>query len=286
MGRCPCGASWGGSDNIDDLYLAAASGEDTGVTDRVRAFYEERPFPDYRPDDDLGSLVRRGRANALTRALDDEIPVHSRVVEAGCGTGQLSLFLAVSGRPVIGIDLSLASLRLAEAFRRRAGIPSARLVRGNVFRLPIATDSADVVVSNGVLHHTADPAAGLRELVRVARPGGYVIVGLYNRYARFLLPFLAARHARGTSARDRAWYNDQHLHPHERRHTAGEVLGWLDAEGLEFISASPPLSLGATPGPLFSPSTPGTPFGRWITQLSWLSRAADGGVWITVARKR
>ncbi len=280
----PCGVEE--RDGIPDLYVPAPeAGEDVAVTERVRLFYEERPFPDYRDTDDLGALVRKGRANGFTRDLDDAIPPRATVVEVGCGTGQMSLFLAVAGRSVVGVDLTWASLGLAESFRRKAGIPSAQFVRANVFRLPFADASVDVVISNGVLHHTANPRAGFAELARIVRPGGYVLVGLYNRYGRALLPLLASAHRKGTSAREKAWYNDQHLHPQESRHTADEVLGWLAEEGLTFVSASPPLELGAAPGPLFSPSSSGTPLGRFFAQLSWLPRAGDGGLWVTVAQK-
>lgn len=285
-----CGSEWDVSHGIPDLYVPAPeAGEDVAATERVRLFYEERPFPDYRDTDDLGALVRRGRANAFTRALDDEIPPRASVVEVGCGTGQMALFLAVAGRRVLGLDLTWASLGLAEAFRRKAGIGSATLARANVFRLPLATGSVDVVISNGVIHHTANPRAAFAELARVVRPGGYVIVGLYNRFGRALLPLLGPTHARSAAtgdARAKAWYNDQHHHPLESRHTADEVLGWLDEEHMDFVSAQPPLVLGAEPGPLFTPASRATHIGRVLTQLTWLSRAADGGLWVTVARKQ
>ena len=58
------------------------------MTATVQAFYEQRPFPDYRDDDDRGSLLRRGRASGFTRELDDALPARAKVVELGCGTGQ------------------------------------------------------------------------------------------------------------------------------------------------------------------------------------------------------
>ncbi len=289
-GACACGQAWAVRDGIPDLYVPAPeAGEDVAATERVRLFYEERPFPDYRETDDLGALVRRGRANAYTRALDDGIPPRARVLEVGCGTGQMALFLAVPGREVIGVDLTWASLGLAEGFRRKAGINTAQFVRANLFRLPLADGTVDVAIANGVLHHTANPRAAFAELVRVVRPGGYVVVGLYNRYGRALLPLLAPSHARGAAtgdARAKAWYNDQHHHPLESRHTADEVLRWLSQAAVDFVSASPPLTLGVTPGAIFAPSSPGTAVGRVLAQLSWLSRAADGGLWVTVGRKR
>ncbi|MSP56464.1 MAG: class I SAM-dependent methyltransferase [Myxococcales bacterium] len=196
-----CGGRWDLGHGIPDLYLAAPErGEDVAATERVRLFYEARPFPDYRDTDDLGALVRRGRANPFTRALDDEIPPRANVVEVGCGAGQMGLFLSVAGRQVLGLDLTWASLGLADAFRRAAGLLTVTLARANVFRLPLATGSVDVAIFNGVIHHTANPRAVFAELARVGRPGGYVVLGLYNRYGRALLPPLGPKHARSAGA--------------------------------------------------------------------------------------
>ena len=55
-----------------------------------------------------------------------------------------------------------------------------------MLNLPFADDSFDIVNSQGVLHHTADPYGGFQELVRVLKPGGLVIIYLYNYYADWL----------------------------------------------------------------------------------------------------
>ena len=286
-GATACGACGFGAvahGGVLDLFLDRPGGEDA-VTPRVRAFYEDRPFPDYRADDDRGALLRRGRASGFTRALDDEIPPGASVVELGCGTGQLGLFLALAGRRVLGVDLTLASLQVAEAFRARAGLSSARLVRGNLFAPPVVPGSADVVICSGVLHHTGDPEAGFRSAVSLVRPGGYVVVGLYNRWGRLLLPFLRGRHrARATDRRGLAWYADQHEHPHESRHTVAEVLGWFSAAGVSFVSARPGIVPGVGEGPLFKESDPGGGFGQLMAQVGWLGRAADGGLFVMVGR--
>lgn len=281
-----CGCRYPEEDGIPDLYLPATeAGEQAAVTRVVRDFYDAHPFPDYRSEDDLGALVRAGRANAFTRELDEAIPPDATVVEIGCGTGQLALFLGVVGRAVIGIDLSLASLRAAERLRRSSALGNVTFARGNLFRPPLLPGSADVVICTGVLHHTGAPRKGLHVLASLCRPGGYLVVGLYNRYGRILLPLLRRAHARAAGPRGAAWFHDQHHHPQESRHTAGEVFRWLDEASLAFVSAIPPLRLGAVPGPMFAPAPPGTPLGRLLAQLSWVMRAADGGLWITVARK-
>jgi SAM-dependent methyltransferase len=279
-----CDARW----EVVDGILDCASEAGDPVSTEVRAFYEERPFPNYRPEDDRGTLMKRGRANGFTRALDEAIPLNARIVELGCGTGQLPMFLGLaSGRRCIGVDLTQASLKVAEGFRQRSGLDNVTFVRGNLFEPPIAPGTADIAISTGVLHHTADARAGFKVLASLAKPGGLVIVGLYNTWGRLLLPLMRSKHrALADSARGDAWYHDQHHHPHETRHTVDEVLGWLDEEGLDFVSASPPITFGDTPGGFFEQQARGSRVEHWLAQLSWLGRAADGGLWVTVARKR
>jgi len=294
---CPCGQRFTVQDGILDLYLPAPeAGEGLDVTRTVRAFYEDNPFPAWKDGDGRDTLLRAGRDNPFLAALDRSLPPGARVVEAGCGTGQLSCFLALGGREVLGLDLSLASLRNAEAFRQRAGLRGLRFVRANLFRPPLAPASVDCLVSNGVLHHTADTRAAFSALAPLVRPGGLLLIGLYNRWGRALLRLRAAQDRRrlddatrggGDLARARAWYLDQHAHPHERTHTADEVLAWFDAAGFDVLRTVPPLAFGADDdGRLDTPAPIGGWLERRLVQWSWLPRAADGGLWVTVGRRR
>ena len=64
--------------------------------------------------EDYSSIYNKGRNNNFSKALDDEISWDARVLELGCGTGQLSLFLGRGARDVHGLDISIGSLSLAE----------------------------------------------------------------------------------------------------------------------------------------------------------------------------
>lgn len=95
-----------------------------------------------------------------------------RVLDAGCGTG--GNLRCLEGGSAIGIDVSDLALRLA---RGRTGRP---LVRGSLAALPFRDGSFDVVLCTDVLYHArvTDDRAALRELFRVLRPGGSLVVNV------------------------------------------------------------------------------------------------------------
>jgi carbamoyltransferase len=256
-----CGRQYAVEDGIP-LMFAPHQGFGRGgdVTEEVKAFYEETPFPNYDEHDSVRSLMEKSRRGMYAKTLNDAIPFNTTVLEVGCGTGQLSNFLGIACRRVIGTDLCLNSLRLGEAFRREHDLSRVRFVQMNLFRPCFKPGQFDVVLCNGVLHHTSDPLGGFKSLVPLVRPGGHIIIGLYNTYGRFatntrrkifrltggrgrwLDPYL--RTGPGAEKR-RAWFADQYQHPHESTHTMGEVLEWFEQAGLEFVRGIPAVSAEA-----------------------------------------
>ena len=71
----------------------------------------------------------------------------------------------------VGIDHSAASLRVADALAKELDMKNVTLREGDLFKLPYDDGYFDIVISQGVLHHTSDPYRGFRELVRICRPG-------------------------------------------------------------------------------------------------------------------
>jgi SAM-dependent methyltransferase len=275
------------------------------VTDIVKRFYEETPFPNYDDVDSRESLREKARLGVFARILDEQIPPDAVVLEAGCGTGQLTNFLAMNWRRrVIGADLCMNSLELARGFRDRFGVVNADFVQMNLFRPPFAEASLDVIISLGVLHHTSDPEGGFRALVTKLKPGGCIVIGLYNWLGR--LPTLwrrrlieifgdhmAAldRRLRGdglNTGRRAAWFRDQYKHPHESRHSMDEVLKWLERNQVQFLSSIPPIGDVEFDEnePIFSPHRPQTRLDRLSTEIEMLlSGGTDGGLFVVIGRK-
>lgn len=92
---------------------------------------------------------------------------NERILDLGCGTGDLTARLARSGADVVGVDASEAMLVQA-----RAKFPSLTFVHGDAIALPDLGAPFDAVFSNAVLHWIPDLRPVAKELARVLRPGG------------------------------------------------------------------------------------------------------------------
>jgi len=168
-----CGAGFEAPDGIPNLRLPG-----DGRTDAVRRFYERAPFPGYPQRDSLPALHARAERSVFACLVDRAIPGDARIVEIGCGTGQMCLYLARADRVVIGADLARASLRLGAAAARRFGLDRVQFVETDLGRPGLRAGAFDVVYSAGGLHHTPDPRASFAHLVRLARPGGTIARGV------------------------------------------------------------------------------------------------------------
>lgn len=301
-----CAAAYPVSEGVAELGRGAA---DDQVTATVQRFYTAAPFPGYPPRDSLPALRRRAERSEFARLLDQAIAPDARVLEMGCGTGQMSLFLARHQRQVVGADLTRASLALAAAAARRFGLDAGGrvvFVQTDLAAPGLRPAAFDVVYCSGVLHHTADPAASFRRLARLCRPGGIVIVGLYNAYARLPHRFrrLLARLTgyrrfpfdkilRDRSAepeRQTAWLRDQYLHPQEHRHTLAQVQRWFAASGIAYLRAYPDTLIAAEPlsgAELFTAAEDNWALENLWAQLCWMvPLAQEGGLFVTVGQKQ
>lgn len=293
-----CGRTYAEEAGVVRLRLPAAV-----RVEAVRAFYEEAPFPGYPPNSSLAWLRARGDRSPFARRLDQAIAGDARVVEVGCGTGQMSLYLAKADRVVVGADLTLASLRQGAAAARKFGLDQVRFVETDLHQPGLRKAAFDVVVCSGVLHHTPDPRRAFGQVVELARPGGMVVVGLYNAVARIPLrlrravarlsnyrwipfdPVLRERDAE--PERRRAWLRDQYMHPEEHRHTHGEVLTWFAEQEVEYLRAFPSALLDDPSEDLFEPCGDAWAPEAWLAQLGWMASLGDeGGLFVMIGRRR
>jgi SAM-dependent methyltransferase len=293
-----CGSRFDAEDGIPNLRLPCGD-----RSEAVRRFYERAPFPGYPPRDTLHALRARAERSAFARLLDRAIAADARIADIGCGTGQMSLYLAHADRIVVGADLTRASLRLATAAARRFAIDRVQFVETDLQRPGLKDGSFDVVYSAGVVHHMANPRAAFARLARLARPGGTIVVGVYNAFARIparirrivarasgfrMIAFdPVLRERRHEPDRREAWLRDQYQHPEEHRHTLAEVQRWFAQNDVEFFRAYPSCVFGDEPEDLFTPAADNWTVEAWLAQLAWMrSLGREGGLFFAIGRRR
>jgi ubiquinone/menaquinone biosynthesis C-methylase UbiE len=185
----------------------------------VRRFWEAQPCgsvhssaqegaPEYfqqveRRRRELEPFIDRFAAFSSVRGQD--------VLEVGVGLGTDLVRFARAGAHVTGVDLTEHAVQLVRQRLALEGL-SGRVEVGDAENLPFADDSFDYVYSWGVLHHTPDPAAAVREAIRVLRPRGRICLMLYARHS-WVAYALWLRHAllRGRPDRSLSYVVAHHL---------------------------------------------------------------------------
>jgi len=139
---------------------------------RTQAHYDRYPFRF-----DQRAIVQEKLENrVMGRAIQALSGGDACILDVGCGACRVAHMVREVGKGrVVSLDLSLATLRAAA---RHAPGP---LVNADNQRLPLASGCADLVISNGVIMLTPDTRAAFRELARVVRPGGTLVVSVYDR---------------------------------------------------------------------------------------------------------
>jgi len=140
------------------------------------------------------------------------------VLEIGLGYGSVTRRLGTKSGQLVALDIAPKAVAFA-----KATTPGSNCVRAGARALPFADGSLDCVVSIGCLHHTGDMEEGLRECMRVVRPGGRLVVMVYNvfSYKRWIVAPVATlralvagrRHSgyrsRGAAPRRVSWFWDR-----------------------------------------------------------------------------
>jgi SAM-dependent methyltransferase len=300
---CPgCRLAFERSGGLIDVLAGTERSEPAAVVER---FYTKSPFPGYAPADDAGTLLDRSRRAAFLVALDAALSADATVLDCGCGTAQLAAFLAVAAprRSVFGIDGCRMSLECAEEFRARAGVANLQLVRADLFDLPVRPGSFQTVICRGVVHHTPDPAEATRRVARCVAPGGTLVLGFYETWARSFHRFRRGlsrlrggepiawmdpllRGARLDPEKRRIWIDDQYRHPLEHILPMPWTLRVLEQEGFSWVRTVPPAASGED---LFRATHRPSALGRSALRAGWALRGLsdpDAGLVCVIARRR
>jgi demethylmenaquinone methyltransferase/2-methoxy-6-polyprenyl-1,4-benzoquinol methylase len=213
------------------------------------------PLP--RRYDLLAEVLSFGQNRRWRRAMVDRIAAATPAGVLDVATGTAGVALLITERTaanVVGLDLTEGMLRQgAERVRRSGRQPRIRLLLGRAEQLPFPDASFDALTFTYLLRYVADPAATLRELARVVRPGGTVASleflvpanplwrGCWWLYTRLLLPAAGGLFGRG-------WFEvGRFLGPSISGHYRRHPLDWhrraWEAAGIEGVGVRT-MSLG------------------------------------------
>jgi len=196
----------------------------------------------------------QGRRRVLERAIARlGLPAGAHILDAGCGSGRNMVDLARHGS-VVGVELSDTSVKLAR--ERGAG----EVLAGSVMDMPFDEGSFDLTVSLDVIEHLEDDVGALRELRRVTKPGGALLVTV--------------------PAYQWLWSGHDEINHHHRRYNrrtllaAAQAGGWQLDSSSHFNSLLLPAAILLRALERFKPSTTKSSLDLWIppAPLNWALR--------------
>ena len=124
----------------------------------------------------IGDMALKRRVLSIVKGLD--INNSDSILDCGCGDGlYLKIIKELSVAAVSGFDLNSESLRLAQGYTKDMNVP---LVQGRIGDLPYKDNSFGKIFSTEVLEHVEDDLGALKEILRILKPGGRLIITVPN----------------------------------------------------------------------------------------------------------
>lgn len=274
---------------------------------KVTEFYNFKPFPHYKKDDNKNTILEKGNKNLLTKEFKKEVGFNKNILEVGCGTGQLSSYLSIgTNNNVVAMDATLQSLNLAEEFAKKNNLQNINFLNADIFDDVLVDNFFDFIWCNGVLHHTKNPYEAFKIILKSLKKDGYILIGLYNKIGRVRTKFRkllfrifgkkillivdpTLRNLKKDSDEQIAWIRDQYQHPVESLHTLDEVIKWFNKNDIEFISSIPSSDYNEVDYKnLFKKTSIGNFFSRCFSQIEMIfsKLGRDGGLFIVIGRKK
>lgn len=253
----------------------------------VSAYFHEQAvwWDELYRGEDVYSVVHQLRRLIALHWIDAlGLPPGTRVLEAGCGAGLVSVALAQRGFEVHATDAVPAMLERARNNAQAAGVADrVSFAIADVQALDLPDEGVDLVVALGVVPWLASPAAALAEMARVTRPHGSVVVNADNSARLHLLldPRLNPRLAPARAAiKAKLWPRgldpdaaSQSRAPRVKMHSLGEFDAMLDAVGFDKVRGQ---TLGYGPFTVLGRSA--VPRRLGVRLHGWLQGRADDGV--------
>lgn len=255
---------------------------------KVRGLYEQYPFPHYR--DKLSPTYIRGMLNTYTYLNILDKLANKKILNAGCGTGEESLFLASFFKPkfVCSVDLSYTSLDILTQEKKDRNLNNIFPIQSSINNLPFEQNSFDIIFCCGVLHHMKDPYGGFKKIVGLLKEEGIFILFVYDRWAQVItnveksfLNYLAKKERTDAYLKYLNWkykkhrnnwtdittfFADGYFHPQESTYRIEQILHWFSQNSLKLKTSFPPI--------------------KWKKFMEYISKRDKQGRYINASRTR
>lgn len=207
------------------------------------------PEPEIMAEEEAAEAYASAIALKHLEALDDEfveralgLGVDSGIVlDLGTGPGQIPIKLALRNPSLIihGMDLSVAMLRRAAIDAGRWGVEMRVLFNyGDVKKTAYDSGLFDMVLCNSVLHHVSDPIQLIREMARVCKSSGALLLRDLRRPNRLVYPYHVRRHGRHYQGRMRELF-EASVRSAFTQEELRELVKESGVEGLEVLRMGP-----------------------------------------------
>lgn len=232
--------------------------------EEIANFYNDYPFPNLRikTKKDLKTKGVYQIIYPLTQFYLQNKKM--KIIDAGCGTGELMLAIEKKGMDIEGIDLNIKSIEIA---RQRAKKFKSK-IKFKVFdfvKNSLPEKYYDMIYSIGVLHHTNEPEKSFKKLAKAIKIGGYITIGIYNTFGEFkyrvrrgIVHHLVGKniqkrveigqklfYRRNYKLSKEEWIGiaDAYANPYRKYYSFEQLLNWFKRSNIEFINSVPPIGL-------------------------------------------
>lgn len=240
---------------------------------KVQKMYSLYPYPS------LGvynsSYNIKTHANHILKSLGKKTTNFNskhKILDAGCGTGEITCSLAFNGAKTLGIDFTQASLNRARHLAEKHNLKNVKFEKQNLLNLNLGNQKFDYVFAIGSLHHTLNPKKVFANLSKYVKLNGFITLGLYNFYGRFLHRLkrnfvnlfaqsvnekinLAGKlfsNYSNLGEQQKIYLADKFANPIEKYFSLEEIFSWFKEFDFEFYSSYPKIKNGS-----------------FLTQLNW-----------------
>ena len=137
-------------------------------------FYDKTPF-------EYGYTSREYLVTSMNPLLKELMRQNKDKIfcDIGCGCGRNLLFASKFAKRIVGIDLSVKSLAFAKKF---VDSDKLELKKGDNLDIPLDDELADLVISDGVCHHTGNAFRAFSECIRILKPSGKLYLAVYKKF--------------------------------------------------------------------------------------------------------